>query len=135
MSENINVRSILGRYLEHSRIFYFENSNGAQPHIFAGSADWMPRNFFRRIECIFPIQDPGIRDRMMGILNKYLMDTKNSRFLRADGSYSDARRAKSTQLICAQSDFADASTQRRKELKQLALQQATPDKPEFRPQR
>jgi polyphosphate kinase len=134
MSENINVRSILGRYLEHSRIFYFENSNGAQPHIFAGSADWMPRNFFRRIECIFPIQDPEIRDRLMGILNKYLTDTKNSRFLRADGTYSDARRTKNAPLICAQSDFSEASTQRRKKLKQLALQQAPAEKPEFRPQ-
>ena len=53
VSENIRVRSILGRYLEHSRIFYFENSGGAKPRILAGSADWMPRNFFRRIEC-FP---------------------------------------------------------------------------------
>jgi polyphosphate kinase len=56
VSENITVRSIVGRYLEHSRIFCFEN--GGQPKVYVGSADWMPRNFFRRIEVVFPIEDP-----------------------------------------------------------------------------
>ena len=60
ISENIHVRSILGRYLEHSRIYYFENSRGSRPHILAGSSDWMPRNFFRRIEAIFPVESPPL---------------------------------------------------------------------------
>ena len=61
MSENITVRSIVDRFLEHSRIFYFENA--CQPEVFVGSADWMPRNFFRRIEVVFPIEDGNLRER------------------------------------------------------------------------
>ena len=71
LSENIRVRSILGRYLEHSRIFYFENHRGQEPHIFTGSADWMPRNFYRRIECVFPVQDPDIRERVLSIIETH----------------------------------------------------------------
>ena len=63
VSENITVRSIVDRFLEHSRIFYFENA--CQPLVFMGSADWMPRNFFKRIEVIFPIEDGVIRDRVV----------------------------------------------------------------------
>ncbi len=62
VSENITVRSIVDRFLEHSRVFYFENAG--QPDIFLGSADWMPRNFFRRIEAVFPIEDPALRRRI-----------------------------------------------------------------------
>jgi len=114
VSENIRVRSILGRYLEHSRIFYFENSAGAQPHLLAGSADWMPRNFFRRIECVFPIEDAEIRERLVGILETYLTDTKNARFLRATGAYYKSSRAKKgTEAPSAQKHFMDAATERR----------------------
>src|SRR6202012_5024261 len=63
VSEKIRVRSIVGRFLEHSRIFYFEN--GGTPKVFLGSADWMPRNFFRRIEIVFPIEEPALRDRIV----------------------------------------------------------------------
>lgn len=91
ISENINVRSILGRYLEHSRILYFENSSGAQPHIFAGSSDWMPRNFFRRIESVFPIEEPALRRRLVHILETYLADTKNARILHSNGAYYRVR--------------------------------------------
>ncbi|HEY3861327.1 MAG TPA: polyphosphate kinase 1 [Verrucomicrobiae bacterium] len=62
LSENITVRSIVDRFLEHSRLFYFEN--GGQPEIWIGSADWMPRNFFRRIEAVFPIEDARLRLRI-----------------------------------------------------------------------
>ena len=105
VSENIRVRSILGRYLEHSRIFYFENSNGSQPHIFAGSADWMPRNFYRRIEAVFPIQDPDNRKRIYEILETYLKDTHHASILRANGSYHKVSRKKRNSLICAQDFF------------------------------
>ena len=105
ISENIRVRSILGRYLEHSRIFYFENSNGSQPHILAGSADWMPRNFYRRIEAIFPIEDPENRKRTKAILENYLQDTHNASILRANGSYHKVSRKRGTHLISAQDLF------------------------------
>ena len=105
VSDNIRVRSILGRYLEHSRIFYFENSSGSQPHIFAGSADWMPRNFYRRIEAIFPIEDPDNRQRVIDLLDTYLKDTRNARILRANGSYHKPARKKGAELFSAQESF------------------------------
>ena len=73
LSDNIRVKSIVGRFLEHSRIFYFENA--CQPEIFAGSADWMPRNFFRRIEVVFPVEDGNLRERIRGeMLETILQD-------------------------------------------------------------
>jgi polyphosphate kinase len=84
LSENIRVRSIVGRFLEHSRIFYFEN--GGQEEIFCGSADWMQRNLFERCEVVFPVLDPVLRARLKeDILRAYLADTKKARWLLADG--------------------------------------------------
>jgi polyphosphate kinase len=86
MSENISVRSIVDRFLEHSRIFYFEN--GCQPQIYVGSADWMPRNFIRRIEAVFPIEDGNLRERIVSeILAIPLRDNVKARMLQPDGSY------------------------------------------------
>ncbi|MDD5140200.1 MAG: polyphosphate kinase 1 [Verrucomicrobiales bacterium] len=86
VSENITVRSVVDRFLEHSRIYYFENAR--QSEVFAGSADWMPRNLFRRIEVVFPIEDGNLRERVISeILAVTLADNVKARFLRADGSY------------------------------------------------
>jgi polyphosphate kinase len=86
MSERIRVRSIVGRYLEHSRIYCF--SNGGNEEIFCGSADWMPRNFFERCETIFPIKDPVLRKRIREeILAAYLADDTKARMLGSDGIY------------------------------------------------
>ncbi|HAV12243.1 MAG TPA: polyphosphate kinase 1, partial [Opitutae bacterium] len=113
LSENITVRSILGRYLEHSRIFYFENTGN--PMVFAGSADWMPRNFYRRIEAVFPVEEPALRDRLIDILETYLKDTKNARILRSNGAYHRISRArKGTKLVSAQDVFAETAATRRK---------------------
>ncbi|CAI8322465.1 MAG: Polyphosphate kinase [Opitutia bacterium UBA7350] len=116
LSENIRVRSILGRYLEHSRIFYFENHQGQEPHLFTGSADWMPRNFYRRIECVFPVQDPEIRKRVLGIIKVYLSDTHNVRHLKPDGSYHSKKPRKGKLPFCAQSSLAEAAKLRQKSL-------------------
>lgn len=114
ISENIRVRSILGRYLEHSRIFYFENSGSGHPYVFAGSADWMPRNFYRRIEAVFPIEDPELRDRIIKILETYLRDTKNARILRANGAYHKiGQRSKDAKLVSAQDIFMEEAVSRR----------------------
>ena len=89
LSENITVRSIVDRFLEHSRIYYFENA--CRPEVFLGSADWMPRNFFRRIEVVFPIEDGNLRDRVISeILRVTLADNAKSRMLGADGIYRPA---------------------------------------------
>lgn len=116
VSENIRVRSILGRFLEHSRIFYFENSSGGQPLIFAGSADWMPRNFYRRIEAVFPINDPDHREKIMSILETYLKDTRNARILRPNGAYYKASRKKDAYLFSAQEFFLDQAEAKRSAL-------------------
>ncbi len=86
VSENIRVRSIVGRFLEHSRIFYFFNDGNEL--IFLSSADWMPRNLRRRVELLFPIEDKDNKEKVKEILNISLRDTVKARILKRDGSYS-----------------------------------------------
>ena len=109
ISETITVRSIVGRFLEHSRIFYFENA--CQPQIFVGSADWMPRNFFRRIELVFPIEDGVLRDRIKReLLDGQLGDNVKARILQPDGTYR-IRALKPGEAAChSQEDFIALAT-------------------------
>jgi polyphosphate kinase len=93
VSENITVRSVVGRFLEHSRIFWFQN--GSTPQVFLGSADWMPRNFFRRVETVFPIEDPALQRRITEqILGAYLADNTKASMLDLDGTYTRVTQAK-----------------------------------------
>jgi polyphosphate kinase len=86
ISDRITVRSIVGRFLEHSRIFYF--ANGGEEEVYLGSADWMPRNLLERVEVLFPIKDPMLKQRIRGeILEAYLADNTQARILQADGRY------------------------------------------------
>jgi polyphosphate kinase len=86
LSDRIRVRSIVGRFLEHSRIYYFEN--GGEPEVYLGSADWMPRNLHERVEVLFPLKNPLLRDRVVHeILAALLADNVKSRFLQKDGRY------------------------------------------------
>jgi polyphosphate kinase len=86
LSERIRVRSIVGRFLEHSRIFHF--ANGGNDEIYVGSADWMPRNLFERCEVVFPVRDPAVRARIHDeILPAYLADTVKARLQQPDGTY------------------------------------------------
>ena len=86
VSENITVRSIVDRFLEHSRVYYFENA--CQPQVFISSADWMPRNFFRRIELAIPVEDGVLRERLISeVLAISLSDNSKARYLQPDGSY------------------------------------------------
>jgi polyphosphate kinase len=89
VSERIHVRSIVGRFLEHSRVYYFEN--GGEPEIWCGSADWMERNFFRRIEVAFPIQRDTHRRRVFADLELYLADNCQAWVLQPDGKYIQQR--------------------------------------------
>jgi polyphosphate kinase len=91
VSENIAVRSLVGRFLEHSRVCYFEN--GGEPEMFCTSADWMERNFFRRVEVAFPIEREVHRERMLRDLNSCLNDTCQAWLLRPDGRYERVARA------------------------------------------
>jgi polyphosphate kinase len=86
VSENIRVRSIIGRFLEHSRIYWF--ANGGEPELYASSADWMERNLLRRIETCFPILDPSLAERVRTEdLENYLRDNTQAWELKSDGSY------------------------------------------------
>lgn len=85
VSKNIEVRSIVGRFLEHSRIYYFEN--GGQPEIYGSSADLMNRNMFRRVETCWPIESKKLQERVMHDLNYYLKDNSQAWILQSDGSY------------------------------------------------
>jgi polyphosphate kinase len=85
VSENIRVRSIVGRFLEHSRVFYFEN--GGEPEMYCASADWMERNFFRRVEVAFPIQRQTHRERILRDLDFCLRDDTQAWILQPDGEY------------------------------------------------
>jgi polyphosphate kinase len=99
LSENIKVRSIVGRFLEHHRIYYFEN--GGEPLVYLSSADWMGRNLFRRIEIAWPVLDPKLAKRVVTEgLKPYLEDTMEAWTLGADGRYRAPRRPR--QGLCAQ---------------------------------
>lgn len=86
LSENIQVTSIIDRYLEHSRICYFQN--GGNEEVYLSSADWMPRNLDRRVEIMFPILNENIFTRLKSILNAYLNDTENTCVLNSDGTWT-----------------------------------------------
>jgi len=85
LSENIEVRSIIGRFLEHTRVFYF--LNGDNPLVYLSSADWMGRNFFNRVETCFPIEDKKIKKRVIKDLNYYIEDNYQAWLLQANGKY------------------------------------------------
>src|SRR5216117_1245830 len=86
LSDNVRVISIVGRFLEHSRIFYFENAG--QPRVFLSSADWMPRNFYRRIEVAFPVETSALRDQIINdVIPAFLHDRVKARELQPDGTY------------------------------------------------
>jgi polyphosphate kinase len=89
LSERIRVRSIVGRFLEHSRIFSF--ANGGKPEVYCGSADWMPRNLVERCEVVFPVTQPELAKRLREeILAAYLVDNMKTRLLLPDGEYVKA---------------------------------------------
>ena len=85
VSDNISVVSIIGRFLEHSRIFWF--ANGDEPEVYIGSADWMPRNLDRRVEAVTPIDEPALREQLERLLQLYLDDNRGSFDMQEDGSF------------------------------------------------
>jgi polyphosphate kinase len=115
LSENIRVISIVGRFLEHSRIYYF--SNDGQPDVLLSSADWMPRNFLRRVELAFPIENPALRDNLINeVLPRFLNDRVKSRELQPDGSYRRLKPEGPEARAQAQWHFRERSRERAKKL-------------------
>ena len=103
VSENIHVRSIVGDFLEHSRIFYFYN--GGIEEFYMGSADWMPRNLDRRVEIVFPVEDEKIKAQIMHVLELELKDNVKAHILQPDGTYEKQDR-RGKQPVNSQMEFA-----------------------------
>ena len=115
LSENIRVISIVGRFLEHSRIYYFENAG--DPLVYLSSADWMPRNFFRRIEVAFPIETPALRDQIVNdVIPTILNDRVKARELQPDGTYRPLKPEGPEPSRQAQWQFREVSRERTKKL-------------------
>ncbi len=111
VSDNIEVRSLVGRFLEHSRIYRFENAG--DPKIYLGSADWMPRNLFRRVETVFPIVAPGAKAHVEEILEWFWRDNVKAKVMQPDGTYSPSKSGGAP--FDAQAEFvADAQRRRKK---------------------
>lgn len=115
LSENIRVRSIIGRYLEHSRIYYFLNDGNELYYL--SSADWMPRNLDHRVELLFPVEERKNRRRLKKVLNVYLKDNMKARLLTKDGSYRRIEKNESIELNCQEyfAEMAVARASRNKE--------------------
>ena len=111
ISENITVRSIVGNFLEHSRIFYFENNGKSE--VFCGSADWMPRNLERRVEILFPIEEEELKKKIMHILDMEIADTKKAHYMQADGTYSKLDK-RGRKLMSSQEEFCKEAKQEAK---------------------
>src|SRR5690348_4597346 len=114
LSDYIRVVSIVGRFLEHSRIYYFENAG--QPELYLSSADWMPRNFLRRVEVAFPIETPQLRDNIINeVLPRFLDDRVKARELQPDGSYRRLKPEGPEPRAQAQWHFREVSRERAKQ--------------------
>jgi len=106
ISSRIRVRSVVGRFLEHSRIYYF--ANGGEPELFLGSADWMPRNLYERVEVVFPVKDELLRKRLVEeILPSYLADTRKARVLGPAGQYRQLRKERGLKSFSVQQHFME----------------------------
>ena len=109
ISENIHVRSIVGRFLEHTRVYYFHNTDG-EPEVYCASADWMPRNLVQRVEQCFPILEEKLRERIISNLEIYLSDNCQAWQLDSEGSYTRVTPADNEPRVSAQQTLLDLYT-------------------------
>lgn len=127
VSDNITLRSIVGRFLEHSRIYRFENAG--RPELYLASADWMPRNFFRRVESCFPVEDPDHRAQLDEIINNYWASNVKAREQTSDLTY--AKKRPDGQPVDAQALFLERLTKRKRpeiEVKPVVVMKSPPKK-------
>ena len=117
LSENIELHSIVGNFLEHSRIFLFEN--GGNQEVYMGSADWMPRNLDRRVEILFPVEDERLKERLIHILDVQLADNVKAYLLQADGTYV-RKSLRGRQKVNAQEQFCEEAIQAAKAVEESA---------------
>ena len=128
ISENIRVRSIIGRFLEHSRVFYF--GNNGQSEVYCSSADWMDRNMFKRVEVCYPLEDRRLRERVIKDLEDYLKDNQNAWALQADGNYHRITPAEGQAPINVQRNLLMKLSEKQQAISETpALYQAQLDNP------
>lgn len=130
VSENIRVRSIVGTFLEHARIFYFYNDGNEE--VYMGSADWMPRNLDRRVEIVFPVEAPDLKEKAKHILDVQLRDTLKAHCLLEDGTYRKVDR-RGKEAVEAQKTFCEEAIAAANESKERVRKKRTFD-PLFSPQ-
>lgn len=130
VSENIRVRSIVGTFLEHARIFYFYNDGNEE--VYMGSADWMPRNLDRRVEIVFPVEAPDLKEKAKHILDVQLRDTLKAHCLLEDGTYRKVDR-RGKEAVEAQKTFCEETIAAANESKEKVRKKRTFD-PLFSPQ-
>lgn len=130
VSENIRVRSIVGTFLEHARIFYFYNDGNEE--VYMGSADWMPRNLDRRVEIVFPVEAPNLKEKAKHILDVQLRDTLKAHCLLEDGTYRKVDR-RGKEAVEAQKTFCEEAIAAANESKEKVRKKRTFD-PLFSPQ-
>ena len=116
ISENITVRSIVGNFLEHSRIFYFENAGKSE--IFCGSADWMPRNLERRVEIMFPIEEERLKAKVYHILEVMLADNVKANVMQPDGTYEKIDK-RGKVIVCCQDTFCEEAVREGQQKKEI----------------
>ncbi len=129
VSENITVRSIVGNFLEHSRIFYFENAG--KPEYYCASADWMPRNLERRVEIMFPVEDPSLREKLWNILDTELKDNEKAHILQSNDEY--VKVSKKGELINSQIVFGEEAKRLAKTSESGFVKDSRTFKPEMNP--
>ena len=112
LSENITVHSIVGNFLEHARILYVEN--GGSPEVYMGSADWMPRNLDKRVEIMFPVEDPQLKEQVIHILKVQLEDNVKAHVLQPDGTYEKIDK-RGKVLVTAQEQYCEEAVRAAKE--------------------
>lgn len=122
VSENITVRSLVGRFLEHSRIFWFEN--GGREEVYIGSADWMPRNLNDRVELMIPVEDRDLARRVKEMVKLELADNQKAHIMHSDGSWT--KTISPDNKICAQDTFQEVAEQRDREAEMTLAQKLEP---------
>ncbi len=110
VSETIQVRALIDRFLEHGRVFHFVNDG--KNEVYMGSADWMPRNFHRRVESVFPVEDPALRTRLMDILHLQMSDNVKAWVLKPDGKYERVEPQPGEPLVRCQAEFIEMTRDR-----------------------
>ena len=131
LSENIEVVSIVDRFLEHSRILYFHH--GGEPLVFISSADWMPRNLDRRVELLVPVQDPACQARLISILNTTFQDNAKARKLMTDGHYERLQPSSAAKAVSAQRIFFEQAREAAKQAQKDRYQTFVPQRPSSTP--